>query len=933
MLDGGSSTFAFGPFRLFAAERRLEKDGKPVRLGGRALDLLIILVERAGEVVANRDLLDGVWHDVTVDESSLRFHVKNLRRALGDSLPDTRYVTNVSGRGYCFAARVERLDRAAPSGSGAGSDTASFDARPNLPTRAGTIVGRTDNIEAISRELVRRRLVTIAGPGGIGKTTLAIATAEALRPSFGGAVFFVDFAPIEDPALLTGAVATALGGVRRGDDPMSAIVELLRDRRLLIVLDNCEQVIEAAAALADRIVRDTAGTHVLVTSREALRIQGERVHRLLPLECPPAADALSAAEALSYPAAQLFADRATAGFGGFVLDDAAAPIVGTICRRLDGIPLAIELAAARVEFLGLSGLARGLNDMFALLTQGRRFALPRHQTLRAALDWSYDLLSPIEQAVLQDIAIFRSGFTLESAVAVVRASVAAAGSAVDALANLVAKSMLTADAAGGTVQYRLLEATRIHASEKLGSGGGRPEAARRHAEHHLRLIETAPANWESDAGKAWLRLYSGRIDDIRAALDWCFSEAGAPATGLRLMIASARLWFQLSLTLECRDRIEAALRLLSDMSDPDAAIEMHLQAALGHALWYSAGEANRLERAFRRALALADRAGDAPVRLQALWGLWASRRARGQYREALTIAETYESVARAAGDEAAMLLGDRILALTHHHLGNQQTAQHLSVRVLHVARRTGNALNTEFQLSPQIAATAMLTRILWLQGFPDQAASMLQEAIAAARQSDHWYSMYYVLCFAGLPHALWIGDLPRAQQFLEMTVNRAAADRWRRCWASILALRHGGERGALVAASLEPRVDLHTAQQVVALASAPTIPMPEPNDDVGDALWSLPEVLRVNAEILIWKAAPDADAAAEPVLHRSLELARQQSALAWELRTAMSLGRLWHRSGRAVEARGLLAATYDRFTEGFDTGDLAAARGLIAAWS
>jgi DNA-binding winged helix-turn-helix (wHTH) protein len=187
MLDGRSSTLAFGPFRLFTAERRLEKDGKPVRLGGRALDLLIFLVERAGEVVSNRDILDNVWRDVTVDESSLRFHVKNLRRALGDGSADAlgdspvnaRYVTNVSGRGYCFAARVEPLDRADTSGSSA------FDARPNLPTRTSPIVGRTDNIEAISRELLRQRLVTIAGPAGIGKTTLAIATAEALRPGFG----------------------------------------------------------------------------------------------------------------------------------------------------------------------------------------------------------------------------------------------------------------------------------------------------------------------------------------------------------------------------------------------------------------------------------------------------------------------------------------------------------------------------------------------------------------------------------------------------------------------------------------------------------------------------------------------------------------------------------------------------------------------------
>jgi predicted ATPase/DNA-binding winged helix-turn-helix (wHTH) protein len=913
MFDGESSTFAFGPFRLFAAERRLEQDGTPVRLGGRALDLLILLVQRAGDIVSNRDILETVWPNVTVDEGSLRFHVKNLRRALGPG-----YVTNVSGRGYCFAAPVRRPDR---------KPAPPLETRPSLPSRMGTIIGRTDEMDTVSRELLRGRLVTVAGPGGIGKTTLAIAIADSLRPSFNGAVVFVDLAPVETPALVVSAVASALGRVARAGDPEDALVEYLRDQRLLIVLDNCEQVIDAAAALADRVLRDTAGTHLLVTSREALRIPGERVHRLMPLEYPPEQDNPTAEEALGYAAVQLFVDRATAGFGDFVLDDSQARLAGEICRRLDGIPLAIELAAARVEFLGLSGLARGLNDMFAVLTQGRRFALPRHQTLRATLDWSYHLLADTEQAVLQAIAMFRSAFTLDSALAVVQDETITRGSAVDAMANLVAKSMLTADRTNEPVQYRLLEATRIYAREKL-TATGRRQAARRHAEHHLALIEAAPANWESDSGKAWLRLYAGRIDDIRAALDGCFSPGGEISLGLRLMIASARLWFQLSLTLECRDRLEAALRFLSETPAPDAGIEMRLQAALGHALWYSASDAGRLENAFGRALALAEQAGDVGIQLQSLWGMWASRRARAHYRDALRLAEAYDTIAQTSGDDAAVLLGTRILALTHHHLGNQAAARALSEQVLAVARRTGNALNSEFQLSPEIAATTVLARALWVQGFPDQAETALREAIEAAQRSDHWYSMYYVLCFAGCPLSLWVGDLARTRQYLDMTVNRAAADRWRRCWLAILGLRQSGERGALFAAWLEPRLDLNTALPLLAKASSDAMPCPD--EDVGETLWSLPEVLRVNAELLLWHNTPDA---AEATLQRALDLARQQSALSWELRATTSLARLWHRTGRKTEGRALLAAIYDRFTEGFETADLAGARRLLGQWS
>lgn len=929
MPDGTFSTFTFGRFRLLAAERCLEKDGKPVRVGGRALDLLIALVERAGEVVSNRDLLETVWRGVTVDESSLRFHVKNLRRALADDRRSSTYITNVSGRGYCFTACVEQQGRTETRGSSA----VSLDAAPEPSVRGRAIVGRVDNMEVVSRELSRGRLVTIAGPGGIGKTTLAIATAEALRSKFDNAVVFVDLAPIDDASLVGGAVASRLGIVQRANEPMAAIVDFLRDRRLLIVLDNCEQIIEAVAALADSIVRGAAEAHVLVTSREPLRIEGERVHRLMPLECPPIQSGISAAEAMSYAAVQLFVDRTTASFGRFLLDDTLAPVAAEICRRLDGIPLAIELAAARVEFFGLVGLARGLNDMFAMLTQGRRLALPRHRTLRATMDWSYELLSSVEQAVLQRISIFRSNFTLDSALAVAQGAHFTAEEAVNAMANLVTKSMLTADGTGEVAQYRLLESTRLYANEKLAGSDERLNVARRHADHHLKLVEAAPASWESEAGKVWLRRYAGRIDDIRAALDWCFSSSGDLLLGVHLIVASARLWFQLSLTLECRDRIEAALRLLPRSPDQDAAVEMRLQAALGHALWYSAGDADRLGRTFRRALALADEVGDVPIQLQALWGLWASRRARGQYREALVVAKKYSTLAQASNDEAARLLGDRILGLTHHHLGSQVTARELSERVLRDGRRAGHASNSAFQVGHEATAAAMLARILWLQGFPNQATAMLQEAIEAAEQSDHWFSMYYVLCFAGCPLSLWIGDLAQAQLYLDRTVNRSAADRWRQCWAFILGLRQSGERGALIASSYEPRVDLHTAREIAALASAGTVAIPQPDDDVADALWSLPEVQRVNAELLLWHRGSNATATAEAMLRRSLDLARAQSTLSWELRAATSLARLWHRSGRAAEARSLLVATCDRFSEGFDTADFVGARRLVDDWT
>jgi predicted ATPase/DNA-binding winged helix-turn-helix (wHTH) protein len=917
---------AFGPFCLSPAERRLEREGIPVRLGGRALDLLIALVERAGETVSNGALLAAVWRDVNVEESSLRFHIKNLRKALGD----TQYVVNVPGRGYCFAAPVDRMERANHPEPAA---KVRASARSNLPTRGTAIIGRSDSIETISRELSRRRLVTIVGPAGIGKTSLAIASAASQRGRFGDAVWFVDLAPIEDPLLVISTVASILGHVLQGDDPAMAVVDFLRDDRSLIVLDNCEQVIGVVAELGQRILRETAETHILITSREPLRIAGEHVHRLAPLECPPVKRDVTAEDAKGYAAVQLFVERATASVESFTLDDATAPAVSEICRRLDGIPLAIELAAAPVEFFGVASLASQLGNMFSVLTQGRRFALPRHQTLRATLDWGYNLLSPDEQTVLRRIAIFRAAFSLDSALKIVADLAISAENAIAAMANLVAKSLLSADSTGPTALYRLLEATRLYAAEKLAASDEAPQIARRYAEYHLTVIEGAPAQWQSDAGKRWLQTYAGRIDDFRAALDWSFSQGGDLSIGLRLTANSIRLWLQLSLTLEYAGRIERALARLAELPQPDAATEMRLWIAFGYAIWYSASRRDRLEVAFARALELADRVGEVSDRLHARWGMWAIRRARGEYQAALAFADDYAALARTAGGRADVVLGDRIRGLTHHYLGNQAVAGQMLECVRTIVRQTGTATDTDFQLTSEVAVPSLLARSLWLRGFPDQAMAALNDAVDAARRADHWFSLYYTICLAGCPLTLWTGDLAQTEAYLNMTVNSAANDRWVGCWALMLRLRKGEVQDRLVASFLEPRLDLSNAADILLMASLPVIPAPQPDEDIGEARWSLPEVLRVNAELLLWHDGPRAAARAEALLLRSLDAARRQATLSWELRAATSLADLWQRGGRVAASRDLLAETVDRFTEGFGTHDLVRARQLIKEWS
>src|SRR5216684_1438427 len=401
---------SFGPFRLVATERLLEKDGVPLSLGSRALDLLIALVERATEVVSKRELMARAWPNLVVDEGSLRFHIASLRKVLGDRQPGVRYVANVAGRGYCFVAPISRSAVKPPLAESFVADQAA-----KLPSRLLRMVGRDETVQTISAQLLGQRFVTVVGPGGIGKTTVAVSVAHAEFAEFDGAVHFVDLGALEDPSLVPSAIASTLGLSINSDSPIQALLSFVRDQRMLLVLDSCEHVIATAAAVAESIVREASQVHILATSRESLRVEGEQVYRLPPLGCPPDAAGLNAAEAMSFPAVRLFVERVTASGGPFVLSDTDAPIIADLCRRLDGIALAVELAASRVAALGVRETAALLDSQLRLFWQGRRTALPRHQTLGATLDWSHNLLSEFERVVLRRLAVFVGSFSLEAA--------------------------------------------------------------------------------------------------------------------------------------------------------------------------------------------------------------------------------------------------------------------------------------------------------------------------------------------------------------------------------------------------------------------------------------------------------------------------------------------------------------------------------------
>ncbi|MEI9985404.1 MAG: winged helix-turn-helix domain-containing protein [Aliidongia sp.] len=411
-------TYEFGPFRLLASRHALLRDGRAVRLGSRALEILLLLVENAGDLVGKEALLQRVWPDTIVEEGALRTHIGALRKALGDGQEEARYILNVTGRGYRFVAPVTMVPLTAAAEAETETAYSAPLAQHNLPARLNRMIGRDEVVPAVRQQVTQRRFVTIVGPGGIGKTTVALAVAEGLVESFAGGVRFVDLSAVSDPMHVPNALGSALEISVVVENPLPGLIDFLRRRQMLLVLDNCEHVIDAVARLAEAILRRAPDIALLATSREPIRAEGERIYRLAPMAVPPAGTGLAVAEALRYPAIELFAERALSGLGGSELTDGDAALIAETCRRLDGIPLAIELVAARVDQLGLRGLAAMLDDHFLVSTQGRRTSIARHRTLGDLMGWSFALLSPIEQTVLLRLSVFRGRFTLKGAVAV-----------------------------------------------------------------------------------------------------------------------------------------------------------------------------------------------------------------------------------------------------------------------------------------------------------------------------------------------------------------------------------------------------------------------------------------------------------------------------------------------------------------------------------
>ena len=929
--------FAFGPFRLFPARQLLLEGEAPVRLGGRARDLLIALVEQAGQVIAKEALSARLWPNIVVEEGTLRVHVAALRKALRDGQGGRRYIANIAGRGYAFVGEVVATDEPDP--------TAIAAPEPMPPLSMTRLFGRAEVVETLSIRLAQQRLITITGPGGIGKTSVALAVADRMRPGLRDGVCLVDFAPLADSKLVLTALASALGIGVVSENPLPNLVALLRNRDMLIVLDNCEHVIDAAALLAESLLQRTGRLRILATSREPIRVPGEILFRLAPLAMPEVSGCLTAPIAMTYSAVQLFVERTAMCLGEFSLTDAHAPAVANICRRLDGIPLAIEMAAGRVDVFGIAGLAGVLDDRFRLAMRGRRTALPRHQTLNTTLDWSYQLLPESERLVLRRLAVFAGFFTITEATGVLVEH--STDNTLESIANLVAKSLLVVNLETPVPTYRLLETTRAYALQKLDESGERTAYARRHARQCLAAMEAANLAWDASPADAWLARHRHLIDDVRAALDLSLRIEEEAATAVALTVAALPLWYQLSLLSECYQRACQALGLPA--ASRSAIQEMRLYAAIAWLLMQTKGSVREALDTWTALLALSRANNDPDHQLRALWGLWAAQVSEGALRTSLALAEEFSSLARQTS-ELDRCVGDRMLGHTLHLLGEQTTArEHLERMLANYAPPATGAQAMRYIFDQKALARCFLARIRWLQGYADQAMEIACDVTNDERARGDALSLCQVLVQAACPIGLMVGDLAAVEEFLSDLIELSVRHDWHfwhafgDCFRGVLTVHRGDLAAGLHLLEEALRglrsIDfgVHYLYFLCEYASAlglagrtdrglDAIEQAIARSDRNDERWCIAEVLRIKGQLLHRQGKFEG---ADAAFATARVWAERQGVPSLSLRIATCAARLWQDMGRAAAARAELTAVCGRFTEGFGTADYRNARAVL----
>jgi predicted ATPase/DNA-binding winged helix-turn-helix (wHTH) protein len=905
--DEAQGNLQFGPFELASKERLLRREGEVLPLGSRALDILIYLAGRPGEVISKQELIDHVWPDVSVEEGSIRVHVAAIRKALADGQIGNRYIANIKGRGYSFVGNV------VPREDGTESGDARFRQQGRLPVRPIVMIGRQTAISEVCDRLRDERFVTLLGPGGIGKTTIALAVGRAVAEEFGGKVHFIDLESLSDPRHVAGAVATSLGLALKSKDPGQELVDLVRSQKLLIILDSCEHMIDAVALLAEQLYQETEQVHLLTTSRELLKVEGEHCCRILPLDVPPDGPEQTAHAVLRYPAVQLFVRRVAARAGGVVLTDEEAPFVAEMCRKLDGIPLAIELAAGQVAILGIKNTVARLMSRLELLGLSHRTAVPRHRTLRATLDWSYDLLSDPERIVLRRIAPFVGHFTLDGARYVAGEQNSADAKIFDAIAGLVEKSLIATRIDETEAQYRLLDTTRAYALEKLEEHGEFGPISLRHGKYVTQQLESQKEMLSAQPRAERVAAFSRQLSNVRSALEWSFGPHGNDEIATRLAVASTQPFMELSLLSEWQGWAEQAIA--------------RLEGRHGNSR-------HEIEVSASRPLAMRQ---DLANEFGLLSGLFLYSSWTTDIHRALDIATRSQKVALKIQDSDDMAFAETMLGASNHLAGNHLVAQgHFEASLRHSASgsrvRAGRYLFHHTTLS-----LAGMARSLLYRGMLDQSLDYARLAIEEGEKSGNPATLCRALILV-LPLYLVLEDWPKSEQYIAQLSDLSAAHALKPLHAiatglrgRLLLLQNNVRDGVplLKRASEELEAQRHEMLNMdfvsdLGAGLAASGLHEEALTLVANALDAqkrggkflfVPALMRVKGFILASRSQEDYPEAEASFLS-AIDWAKRQSATLFELKAATDLAELLLKQHRVPEAYKHLSAALDRTPAG-----------------
>lgn len=924
-------TVEFGAFSLLTAQRRLERDGSPVPLGDKAFEILRTLVEHAGQIVGKAQLFSQAS---IANDDSLRFHIAALRKALGEG----RYIANIAGQGYSFVAPVSRrlVDHIPAMRRTSGRA---------LPARPRLLVGRDGVLKALAEQLLKHRFVTVVGPGGVGKTSVALTLAHDLASRFDGDVCFFDVGSVFNPEFLTGGLGAALGIPGQPSDPTPGIVTFLSRRRMLLVLDGCEPGVDAAALLAEQLFREAPSVYLLATSREALRADGEHVHRLFPLGYPAAGAGQTAAEALEFAAVRLFVEKVASSQHEYELTDEEAPLVSEICRKLDGLALAIELAAGRVDAYGVREVARQLERQFALLWPARRTAIARHQTLNATLGWSHQLLMPREQTAFRRLSVFSGDFTLQMATAVIADEEISEVEATELLGSLVSKSLVQFSRDGSFGVYRLLDMTRSYGLDRLAEANEAGLMAERHARLIRRLLEDGGLGGSGEA----VRRASDLLDDVRSAIEWSLSPEGEADSAAALAAASASIWLQAGLLVECRFWMARVLNAVGP-AVLGPARELAIRSALASAETFTEGFTEESFKSWLSCLATAVALEDIVHQLTCLVVLWAHRIRSPDYEDALALARQAEDLVRDLPDRGARALADWIAGISHHHLGRLATAKvYLERSLAGDTLEARQAMMAQFGYDRRIPSIGVLSNLHWLQGRPDAALELGAAAVTEARHSPYPVPLCEALTWQALNRHLRGDDPRQIDALLDETLAHARPHFIESYEGLSLALK------GLNAAQHDDPTGCHLVTQGLDLLSKSHYEVFHPlvltelarlrteaavrlgDDELRELLrldagdlenWSTAEVRRNLGEVLLRQGN---EGRAAQLFADAADCSERQGALGWGVRAALSIARSAKDQSSQRRSRERLAALLERFDEGRETADVQAAVRFLAS--